>query len=326
MLFFAEAEEVGRVADLGLDFLLAIAVVVIGHNGDYHAAHVTAGELEGFAAVIEFVFITPAHAVATLQFRGVFEGRQAKIFLAQADQVWRQNHAASVAAPVLNIEGGVVFRQVRVARVAEDTFHEIEIAHQAGGREETRLHALAGFISRGGANGGAQQQADEQAHLSRLMRCEGECQGVLRWLQRGRQKCREGLFWNGDFVRRDGQPACHDVKNSFGGAAVTLRVVQDTLCHPVGLQPRRRIVVLTGGQRHGAAQPRAVQHESTARKAGGVLSAQIAVQKFLNARVCRAQATAQQKVFLVIVGQQGGGQFQKVRVGGFLADGLTQGG
>ena len=69
----------------------------------------------------------------------------------------RKNDAASVTAPVLDVESRVVLRQERIAPVAEDAFHEIQIAHQTGGGKEARFHALLGFAPRGWTDKGPQQ-------------------------------------------------------------------------------------------------------------------------------------------------------------------------
>ena len=55
MLFFAEAEEIGGVTDLRLDFFLAIAVVIVGDDGDHHAAVIAASDLECAAVIVELI-------------------------------------------------------------------------------------------------------------------------------------------------------------------------------------------------------------------------------------------------------------------------------
>ena len=77
----------------------------------------------------------------------------------------REDDAAGVAAPVLDVERGVVFGQVGVARIAEDAFDEIEIADETGGTKKRVSMDLAGCDACGGADDGAQQQSDEQADL-----------------------------------------------------------------------------------------------------------------------------------------------------------------
>ena len=84
--------------------------------------------------------------------------RQTEILLAQADQMRRQDHAAGVPGPVVDIECGVVFGKVRIAAIAEDGFHKIEIADQAGRREEADFHRLFRLRPSGGTDQRAQQQ------------------------------------------------------------------------------------------------------------------------------------------------------------------------
>ena len=81
MLFLAHAEEIRRVADLRLDLFLAIAVIVVGEDRHHDAAMVARRELEGRAAVVDLVFVTPAHAVAALPFGRGIVMRQAHVFL-----------------------------------------------------------------------------------------------------------------------------------------------------------------------------------------------------------------------------------------------------
>ena len=47
---------------------------------------------------------------------------------------------AGLAGPVVDVQPRIVVRQVRVARVAEDAFHEIQAGHQVAGGKETNLH------------------------------------------------------------------------------------------------------------------------------------------------------------------------------------------
>ena len=112
----AIAEEVGGVADLGFDLLLAVAVVVVGDEGDDDAALVAAGDLEGAAVVVEFVLGLPAHAVALLALGGVGDVGQAEFLLGEGDEVGREDDAAGVAGPVVGVEAGVVVRRGRDRR------------------------------------------------------------------------------------------------------------------------------------------------------------------------------------------------------------------
>ncbi len=150
VLLLAQAVEVGGEADLRFHFFFAVAVIVVGDDGDHHAALVAAGHFERAAAVVRLLGIAPEHAVAALALGRIFLVRQAEILLFDSGQMRRNNHAAGVAGPVHHVERGVVFRQIRIARVAENAFDEIQIAHQAARREEADLHRLLRIAFGGG--------------------------------------------------------------------------------------------------------------------------------------------------------------------------------
>ena len=67
----------------------------------------------------------------------------------------------------IGIEGGVVFRKVGIARVAENAFDEIEIAHQAGGREKRVSMVLAGDFPPAGETSG------RSSRLTKKRACSG---------------------------------------------------------------------------------------------------------------------------------------------------------
>ena len=140
VLFLGEPEEIGGKADLRFHFLFAVAVIIVREDGDHHAAMIAGADFEGRAFVVEIFRIAPAHAVAALALGGLIEMRQAERGFLHADKMRRENHAAGVAGPVGDVESGVVFGQMRIAAIAEDRFDEIEIADEAAGREEARLH------------------------------------------------------------------------------------------------------------------------------------------------------------------------------------------
>ena len=71
VLLLGVAEQVRRVADLGLDLLLAVAEVVVGDDGDDHATSVAGADLEGLAVVVALVLLLPAHPVALLPVGGL---------------------------------------------------------------------------------------------------------------------------------------------------------------------------------------------------------------------------------------------------------------
>src|SRR6185437_2619070 len=57
MLLFTATEEVGGIADLRFDFLLAITVVVVGDERHDHATRIAARQFEGGTVVVEFVLV-----------------------------------------------------------------------------------------------------------------------------------------------------------------------------------------------------------------------------------------------------------------------------
>ena len=93
---------------------------------------------------------------------GGVPGRQAELLLGEPGEVRGEHDAAGMAGPVLDVEGGVVLRQVGVARIAEDRLDEVEVADQAAGSEEADFHRLlradAGYL---GTDDRPQEQRDE---------------------------------------------------------------------------------------------------------------------------------------------------------------------
>ena len=173
MLFFAKAKQVGGVADLGFDLLLAVAEIVVGDDGDDNPAFVTAGQFESQAVIVEFALLFPAHAVAALTLGGVLPDAAAQLFLGELRQVRRQDDAASVAGPVFRIQSGIIFRKKRVAGVSEDAFDKIEVADEAARRQESDLHRFFRGESRHfRTNDRPQQQRHETLCLFFL--CGGE--------------------------------------------------------------------------------------------------------------------------------------------------------
>jgi len=213
VFLLGQTEQVGGIADLGLDLFLAVAVIVVGDDGDDDAALVAGGDLERRTFVVKLGGIAPAHAVGALALAGVLPAGQAEGLLAQLVEVRRQDHAAAMARPVVDVQPGVVLRQHRVAAVAENAFNEIEVAHQTAGREETDFHALFRLEARNlGADQRTQQQGDEHLHLAGLADGEGQAQQVLRRIQRlaqqaGKRNSRDGLL-----VAGHGQAIVADVE------------------------------------------------------------------------------------------------------------------
>ena len=76
---------------------------------------------------------------------------------------------------MFRVQRGIVFRQVWIARIAENVLHEIQVAHEVAGREEPDLHA---FLRREPrhfrTNHRTEQQRNKTFHRLRL--CGGERQ------------------------------------------------------------------------------------------------------------------------------------------------------
>ena len=295
VLLLHAAEEVGRVPDLGLDLLLAVAEVVVRDDGDDDAALVAGHALEGLAAVVELGLVLPALAVAALALGGLLPGGQAQLLLGQGGQVRGEDDAAGVAGPGLRGQGGVVLRQVGVAAVAEDALDEVQVGDQAAGGDEADLHgALGGEAGDLGHDDGAQQQGDEAA--GRIGLGGGPRQGheVVGGVDGGREDAGEDVAGHGLLVVRDGQPAFGDVEDAGGGAAVVARVVQDAGEHPVALD-------VVGGEAGGvhrqgqrAGQARLVQDEGGAgQPRGDGRALQVGVEEGLDALVSRTGAVGQ---------------------------------
>ena len=162
MLFLGIAEKVGRHTELGFDLLLAIAEVVVRNDGDNDAPFVARGDLERRAVVVGLVGRFPAHAIAALAFGGLVPGRQAQFGLGQLVEMGGKNHAARVTTPMLGIERRIVIGKVRVTGIAENAFHEVQIADKPPGHEETDFHAfLRSHSGDLGANHRAEEKGDE---------------------------------------------------------------------------------------------------------------------------------------------------------------------
>ncbi len=125
-VFFLDiAVQIGGVADLGLHFFFAVAVIVVGDERDDDAGIRPAGELKCDAVVVFFRLAFPAHAVAFLAIGGFVDVWKADLFLREIRKMRRKDDAAGVAGPMLDVEPGIVLGQERIGGVAEDGFDEI---------------------------------------------------------------------------------------------------------------------------------------------------------------------------------------------------------
>ena len=92
--------------------------------------------------------------------------RQPQRLLRNPHNVRRQHHAARVSRPMRYIQAGIVFRQVRIAAIAKDALHEIQIAHQAARRDEPDLHGLRRLRPAAGQTSGRSSSETKQRAIS----------------------------------------------------------------------------------------------------------------------------------------------------------------
>ena len=236
MLFLAAAEQVRRITDLRLDLLLAVAEVVIRDQCHDDATVIAAHQLEGVTVVVALVRVTPAHAIPALPGRGCIEMRQTDLGLAQFRQVRCENDAAAVPGPVIDIEGGVILRQVRVTGIAEDRLDKIQVGHQASGGEYADLHVFRRQHARHfRAHRGTHQQRCPDSGAILLGSRDRQTQQVFRRIQRradqaGKHACRHLAL-----VVRHRESAGGDMEHAAGRTPVVPRVVQHALQQPVGI-------------------------------------------------------------------------------------------
>ncbi len=273
VLLLGQPEQVRAVADLGLDLLLAVPEVVVGQDRDHHALDAARGELEGPSVVVQLGLVRPAHAGCALGVGGPAHVRQADVLLAEAREVRGEDDAAAVAGPAVHVERGVVPGKVRVARVAEDALHEVQVGDQAAGHEEPHLHALLRRALRhGGAHQRSQQQRDHGLDGLRPVGGEGQAHQLGRRAQRLLEQPEVGRQRHPQLVRGNRQTALRHVEDALGRAAIVDGVVQHAVVEPVA---RHQLVVpglRVDRQGQLAGEPVAVEDERLAR-AGGLGSA-----------------------------------------------------
>ncbi len=318
VLLLGQAVQVGAVADLGLDLLLAVAEVVVGQDGDHHSPGVARGDLEGPAVVVPLALVRPAHPGGTLRVRGAALVRQAELLLAEPREVGREDHAAAVARPAVHVEPGVVGRQGRIAGIAEDALHEVQVGHQPAGREEAHLHPL---LRRDPGNLGAHQrpqhQRDHGLHGLRPVRREGQARELGRRAERLLEQPQERPERHAGLVRGDREPALRDVEYAPGGAPVVGRIVEYAVVQAVArdqlVAPRLRV------DRQGqlARESVAVENERLRGephglgKFGGL---EQPVEVILDPPVGRAQVFGEQPRLLAIAGEEIARQVEHVLV------------
>ncbi len=134
-----------------------------------------------------------------------------------------------------NVQPGVVLRKERIAAVAENRFHEIEIANQAARREESDLHP---FFRRHALNPRANQRPQQERYerLDRFGPIGGVRQGehVARRLERAANQASVGLLRRRLLVGRNRQAPFAHVERAAGGAAIVQWIVQHAVPQAIG--------------------------------------------------------------------------------------------
>ena len=270
----------------------------------------------------------PAHAVAALAIRGIVHMRQAERGFLHADQMRSEDHAAGVAGPVGHVESRIIFREMRVAAVAEDPFDEIEIAHQAAGSEEARLHGSRRVASGGRTHKRAKHQGNEKMRRLVLARGEGQLEYVARRAKRGGEQGGKGLLGNRLLVGGNREAAFGNMEDAARGAAVTRWIVQNALRNPVGAHVRGRKAIGVRRQRHRASQTGAIENKGTrgqVRRAARTAIRQVGIEKRLNAGVGGTQMLSEQPFLFIMIAQERPGNLQETSVSGILCGRLAEG-
>ncbi len=317
VLLLDEAEEVRRVGDLCLDFLLAVAEVVVGDDGDDDATLVADAQLEGGAAVVELVLVLPALAVSALTLGGVVKVREAEILLLQPREMRREDDGAGVAGPRRGIEGRVVVRQEGVAGVAEDSLDEIEVGKQRRRREEPDLHgALGSEAGHLRHDDGAQQERRPRVGGFFRVGGVGNEQRILRRFHRSREDAGCDLAWDGDLVVLDREATLGNVEDALGGAAIIGRVVKDAVGQTVGGQLFGFEIVPILRQRHRAREARLVEDERALRQqAIPVGASEVVGEEILDAGTDRRQERAAASREFTLLGDDGGDEANPLVIG-----------
>ena len=306
VLLLDQSEEVGRKTDLGFDLLFAVTEVVVRDECHDHPGGIPRGQFEGVPVVIELPRVAPTHAVSTLTLAGLVPMRKSHFLLCESIQVRSQDHASGVSAPMLGIEGGVIFWEQRVAGITEDALDEIEVRHQRSGDEETNFHALARHHARNlRADDRANEQRDHARGRRGPRRRERQLQKFLRRMKRAGQKVGKNRFGDTLLVIGNGQPSLGDMKDAGGSAPVRLRIVKNPVAQPIAAQHRRGDFVFVGWQGQDPGQAILIQDEGVPRQfPGDGRVGQIVVDEVVNPAVHRTGMTAKQSVLLAALGDK----------------------
>ena len=125
MFLFDQTKEICRIANLCLNFLLAVTEVVIRDYRSNDTTLITSTTLESATVVIQLIRIRPTLTVATLALCGVVVMRKAEFLLRELGEMRRQNDESRMPSPRLRILGSIEIWQVRIAAVSEDTLNEV---------------------------------------------------------------------------------------------------------------------------------------------------------------------------------------------------------
>ena len=313
VFLFSVAQQVGGIADLGFDLLLAVAVVVVGDQRDNHAVGIPAGDLECGAVVVEFVLGLPTHAVLLLTIGGIRDVGQAEVFLFKLSELGCKNDTSGVAGPMFGIETGVVFGKIRVATVAKDAFDEVEVGNEVSGGKKPDLHAaLLGNTGDFWANDRAEKQGNKNFRRVLAGSGKGQDHDVLGRVEGRVEQARKRGQRNGFFIRRHRKSTFSDVEYTLGRASVGGGIVANTLMHTVGTQDRGFKFVLIGGKREHTANTVTLEHKRSSRdQSGGGGIAQGCGEIVMNRLIDRAKMVGEQTGLFLERSEQGAPQIEK---------------
>ncbi len=215
--------------------------------------------------------------------------------------------------------------QGRVAAVAEDVLHEVEVADQGAGDEETRLHAARrGEARDGGHDDGAQVEGDEAPGGRGLPGGEGQGEQVGRRVEGAGEQGGEDVGRDGLLVVGDWQAALGDVEDALGGAAVGLRVVEDAVVQAGGGEDGALVLVGAGREREGAGEAGAVEDEGGGGQVGHVaVLLERVVEVVLDALIDGAEVLGKDAVLFAAEGDE---VVHQLGEGGRVVGGLLGGG
>ena len=237
----------------------------------------------------------------------------------------REHYAARVPRPRFEVHRGVVFRQKRIARVAENAFDEVEVAYERPGSEKADFHSLfAVAVGDCGADRRAQIERNPRFRLLLLSRCKWKLEHFFGSVEHMRPEVFEDRLGDGFLVGGHGESALGDVEDPRSRAPVVVRVVQNPLTHAVGGYERALVGVAIGRKREHSRRAESVEYESLVRELWNALAlaegvGEIGLQKVHNARVRGAEVFRRVGRKFAVVLEQGLGELDN-RVVVFAAE------